>query len=104
MSLGGYGHIASSELKRQCYVYAVDVYASTKDYRGVKNPKIVLGRAVRENRLRLEMSQEQLAEAAELHRTYIGQVERGETNISLVNLIRIATALRTRVANLVREL
>lgn len=51
------------------------------------------GRRVRERRLELGMSQEDLAHACGLHRTYIGSVERGRRNISLVNIVRIADAL-----------
>jgi transcriptional regulator with XRE-family HTH domain len=47
-------------------------------------------KAIRENR---GYSQERLAELASLHRTYIGGVERGERNLSLVNIWRIADAL-----------
>lgn len=47
-------------------------------------------RAIREGR---GYSQERLAELASLHRTYIGGVERGERNVSLVNIWRIAEAL-----------
>ena len=51
------------------------------------------GKRVRELRTALGMSQEGLAELAGLHRTYIGAVERGEKNISLINLARLASAL-----------
>lgn len=46
-------------------------------------------------RLRLErgLSQEQLAEAADVHRTYIGMLERGEKNVTIYNIGRIANAL-----------
>jgi transcriptional regulator with XRE-family HTH domain len=47
------------------------------------------------------MSQEQLAEKAGLHRTYIGAVERGERNITLVNAERIAQALSHRLNKLI---
>ena len=50
------------------------------------------------------MSQEQLAERAELHRTYVGDVERGERNISLLNIAKIADALRIKSSTLVREM
>jgi len=49
---------------------------------------------VRELRATKNMSQEALADEAGLHRTYMGSVERGERNISLENIVRIARALR----------
>lgn len=51
------------------------------------------GARVRELRLEREMSQEQLAFAAGLDRTYIVSVEGGRRNVSLVNIVRIAKAL-----------
>jgi transcriptional regulator with XRE-family HTH domain len=51
------------------------------------------GERVREIRKRKGLSQEALALASELDRTYIGGVERGERNISLINIYRIADAL-----------
>jgi DNA-binding XRE family transcriptional regulator len=52
-----------------------------------------LGARVRTRRVELCLSQEALANAAGLHRTYVGSVERGERNVALVNIVRIAAAL-----------
>jgi len=51
------------------------------------------GDAVRYYRKKSEYSQEKLAQICGLDRTYIGSVERGERNISLDNIVKIATAL-----------
>jgi transcriptional regulator with XRE-family HTH domain len=59
-----------------------------------------LGRALRRLRTEAGYSQESFADACELHRTYIGAVERGETNISLDNLERIARTLKMPVSRL----
>jgi len=49
------------------------------------------------------MSQEALAENCGLHRTYIGSAERGERNVSLLNLTKIAKALGVSAANLISD-
>jgi transcriptional regulator with XRE-family HTH domain len=51
------------------------------------------GKRVKELRKTKNMSQEYLAEAAGLHRTYIGMIERAEKNITLINIEKIAIAL-----------
>jgi transcriptional regulator with XRE-family HTH domain len=56
--------------------------------------------AMRLQRLANQMSQEDLAELSGLHRTYIGSVERGERNISIDNMERIAQALGVDITNL----
>ena len=51
------------------------------------------GSRVRAERERLGVSQEELADRAGMHRTYLGGVERGERNVGLLNVLRIASAL-----------
>lgn len=65
--------------------------------------KEVLGRAIRKRRKALGWSQERLAEEAQLHWTYIGGIERGERNVSLENIVRIARALNTTASALLRD-
>jgi len=61
------------------------------------------GAALRRLRLRAGISQEVLAERAGLHRTYVGGIERGERNVSLVNLERLARALDLNLQGLMAE-
>lgn len=58
------------------------------------------GARVRMLREQLGLSQESLAEKAGLHRTYIGSIERGERNVSLVNIGKIARALNVAMRDL----
>ncbi|WP_375512797.1 helix-turn-helix domain-containing protein [uncultured Nostoc sp.] len=60
------------------------------------------GKRVRDERLQRGLSQEELAEKAELHRTYIGMIERGEKNITLINIEKIAKALVISVDELLK--
>jgi transcriptional regulator with XRE-family HTH domain len=69
-----------------------------------KSVLIKFGAMVREERLKRKLSQEALAEKADLHRTYIGMIERGEKNITLGNIIKIASALDVSVSDLVEGL
>jgi transcriptional regulator with XRE-family HTH domain len=62
------------------------------------------GARVRARRLELGKSQEQLAEASDLHWSYLGQVERGRRNISLHNILKIAEVLDVDPGDLVRGL
>lgn len=64
------------------------------------NINIKFGKKVREERLKLGLSQEGLAEKAGVHRTYIGMIERAEKNITLENIEKIAKALGMRIEEL----
>lgn len=55
-----------------------------------------LGETIRKKRSALDVSQEDFAELANVHRTYIGQLERGEKNVSFVNVLRVAKALKIK--------
>jgi transcriptional regulator with XRE-family HTH domain len=52
-----------------------------------------LGAVIHDERKRLMPSQEDFAEVCDLHRTYIGEIERGEKNVSFENISRIAAAV-----------
>lgn len=71
--------------------------------RSVNEPEIKarFGRRLRQLRTDRGLSQEELAFRAGLHRTYISSAERGERNVSLVNLVRLARALDVHVRELV---
>jgi transcriptional regulator with XRE-family HTH domain len=60
----------------------------------------LFGERLRELRTERNLSQEQLAELAGLDRNYIGQIERAERNVALVNIVRIARALEIEAGEL----
>lgn len=62
----------------------------------------LFGDNVRKYRRLLNISQEELAYKADLHRTYIGMIERAEKNITLVNIEKIANALEVKIEDLLR--
>ena len=61
------------------------------------------GENVRNHRNLLNLSQEELAFKANLHRTYIGMIERAEKNITLINIEKIANALEVKIEDLIRQ-
>jgi transcriptional regulator with XRE-family HTH domain len=68
------------------------------------DPQIAFGRAVAKYRQAAGISQEKLAMICGIHRTYIGTVERGQRNISIQNMTRIATALKVPLSRLIQAM
>jgi len=64
----------------------------------------IVGQKIRAFRKQAGMSQEKLAERADLSYKYVGEVERGYVNISLDSLMRIAKALKIRLSDIVSDL
>ena len=64
----------------------------------------MLGEAIRTARKAVGFSQEKLAEKADLHPNYIGEVERAEKTISVDALVRVAKALKVKLAELVQDI
>jgi transcriptional regulator with XRE-family HTH domain len=64
----------------------------------------MLGEQIRNYRKQAGFTQEQLAEKADLHHNFIGEVERGNMEISLTSMLKIAKALKVKVRDLVSEL
>ena len=70
-----------------------------------KNPILLqFSKNVQEYRRAQQISQEQLAESAGVHRTYIGMIERAEKNITLLNIAKIANALKISPSVLLKNL
>ena len=68
------------------------------------DPLTQFGMRVRELRLKKKLSQEALAELANLHRNYVSQIECGRRNISLLNIIKLARALSVRPTKLIESI
>lgn len=64
---------------------------------------VALGRAIREARLAKGISQEKLALMAEVDRSYVGRVERGDNNAAVLTLARLANALDMSIAKLMQR-
>lgn len=62
-----------------------------------------LGAAIRAARKAKGLSQEALAELADIDRSYMGGIERGEHNLAIINLLKIAEALGVKVSNLLEQ-
>jgi len=64
---------------------------------------VALGEAIRRVRLSKDISQEKLALLAEVDRSYVGRVERGDNNVAVLTLARLAGALDISIAKLMKE-
>ncbi|WP_281634607.1 helix-turn-helix domain-containing protein [Flavobacterium luteolum] len=64
---------------------------------------ITFGNNVRQIRISKGLSQEQLAHLADVHRTYIGMIERAEKNITLINIQKIAKGLNVNLIDLFKN-
>ena len=64
---------------------------------------VALGRAIREARSSKGISQEELADLAEVDRSHVGRVERGDNNVAVLTLARLADALDITVAKLMQR-
>lgn len=62
------------------------------------------GKTIRDYRIKKSISQEALSFECELDRTYIGSIERGERNVSLINIVKISKALNIHPSNLFKNI
>ena len=67
------------------------------------NLLLAFGLVVKGLRQSKGLSQEKLAELAQIHRTYVGDVERGTRNIALLNMAKLASGLAVPLSKLIRE-
>ena len=76
---------------------------SSMQEREAKKIRKAVGEVIRAYRTELGISQEKLAELAEVHRNYIGKIERGEQNITINSLCRFSTVFNRRLSVLLAE-
>lgn len=62
-----------------------------------------LGAVIRARRLSLDLSQEALADVAEIDRSHMGKIERGERNVTFLNILKIAAAIQCRPSDLLKD-
>lgn len=70
-------------------------------YKSMKTDLLIrFGNKVKARREELDLSQEELARLANVHRTYVGMIERAEKNITLTNISKLANALNVEIKDL----
>lgn len=79
------------------HIFADNSYQMNTD----RDLLIKFGQRVRTLRKSIDISQEELAYSANVHRTYVGMIERGEKNITLSNIHKLAKALNVKIKDLV---
>jgi transcriptional regulator with XRE-family HTH domain len=84
-------------VRRRCSWFAIKAVPQ-------RNTTKILGETIRAERIKAGLSQEQLAEKADLARNYIGNIERAEYKVTVEVLVRIANALGVKVRDLVGNL
>ena len=67
-----------------------------------ENILIIFGKRIKELRKAKKMTQQQFADLSDLHKNYIGMIERGERNPSLINIQNIATAFEMTISDLMK--
>ena len=70
----------------------------------MENLNLELGNRLREKRLELGYSQEELAEVIGIHRTYIGTIERGEKTVTITTLHKICKALKITMSEFLKNI
>lgn len=69
-----------------------------------KNDDLVrLGTAIRQRRLSIPLSQEALADSAGIDRSHMGKIERGERNVTFLNIVRIANAVHCKPSEILQD-
>lgn len=74
-----------------------------RNHKHIPAPRSTLARNIRRLRAERGISQEELADLAGLHRTYVGSIERSERNISIDNIGKLATALGVTPSKLLED-
>ena len=80
-------------------------FAILMQHKFLKKNEILIkfGNSIRDARKSVGISQEELADKAGLHRTYIGMIERAEKNITLINIEKLAIALSIDISELLKN-